>query len=600
MANNVMGYEEEIIGSDDNIVEDEYRGGSQEPFDPTQIRMTRQSLTIDLLISRLKYGEIDLYPDFQREPNLWTNVDQSRLIESLLLRIPIPAFYFDATNDEKWLVIDGVQRLTALARFVMDEEILKERYSNFEPLKLEYLEFLTNLNDSTFKALERSSQRRLLETNVTVYTIDSGTPDKVTYNIFKRINTGGLPLTAQEIRNASYPGPATKFLRELADSKAFSKATQDKLQNSRGEDQECILRFVAFSLRSEKKNKEDKKQGFDQFLQDFSKSLNKYQKQGFDQFLLDTMDRMNKMSQNDLEKLKKTFEKAMNAAHNIFGKVAFRRMHYGAFSGIIIRSLFEVWSVNFGQLSDSDISKLIEKKEYLIHEFRKLFTNTSLEKSFLHAILVESQKVEMVEFRFKKVRQLIEEVLANQDPWNNIEENYPIGSTVKGKVVRFYRSGVFVELEKGLEGLIQVSELSWTKGYPNPVDFFEQGDEVDVVVLEILREEKELLLSYKQTKPNPWEKYKVDSVVRGKIVNIVTYGAFAELEENVHGLIHVSELAAKSTINPRDVVAVGDQLYLKVLSVDVNKSRISLSLKAMLSEKQPGRKPRQLSHPPRH
>jgi hypothetical protein len=112
----------------------------------------------------------------------------------LLIRIPIPAFYFDATDDDKWLVVDGVQRLTAIARFVMDEETLRKPHLNLSKLVLRDLEFLTNLNGKPFDDLERHYQLRILESQVTAYTIEPGTPVNVKYHIFKRINTSGLPL----------------------------------------------------------------------------------------------------------------------------------------------------------------------------------------------------------------------------------------------------------------------------------------------------------------------------------------------------------------------------------------------------------------------
>ena len=120
-----MEYAEEEIQIDDDSPEEEYRGAIQEPFNPTEIRIAQRPLSLDNLVNRLKHGELDLSPDFQRKMGIWDDGAQSRLIESLLIRIPIPAFYFDATDDSKWLVIDGVQRLTALARFVIDEQTLK-------------------------------------------------------------------------------------------------------------------------------------------------------------------------------------------------------------------------------------------------------------------------------------------------------------------------------------------------------------------------------------------------------------------------------------------------------------------------------------------
>jgi ribosomal protein S1 len=300
---------------------------------------------------------------------------------------------------------------------------------------------------------------------------------------------------------------------------------------------------------------------------------------------MDTMARMNKISFDDIsfneleEFLKEKLKKAMNAAHEIFGENAFRRAYGGIYSGRIADSLFEVWGVHLGQLSDDEISKLIEKKEYLVNEFRKLLNDERL----VAAILWESEKVKMVQFRFDQVRKLITETLLVKDPWENIEENYPIGETVKGTVVRIYRAGTFVELEKGLEGLIQSSEVSWTNQYPNPHNFFREGDLIDVVVLEINWMERFILLSYKQSKPDPWklaaEKYSVGSIVQGKIVRFFSFGAFAELEDDVDGLISISELDTRWVENPEDVVSIGDELKLKVIDLDINTRKIALSLK---------------------
>ena len=552
-----QNYEDGSIGV---APEEDDSSDIQEPFDPTKIRVTRRSLTLDLILNRLRYDELDLSPDFQREKDIWTNIAQSRLIESLLIRIPIPAFYFDATDDDKWLVIDGVQRLTAFARFVMDEQTLTKL--KLEKLKLCNLEFLTDFNDKTFDDLERIHQRRINETQVTAYTIDPGTPPDVKSNIFKRINTGGLPLSPQEIRHALNIGPATKLLVHLSKSEVFLKATDNSIQDKRRADQECILRFMAFTLSPYLEHKE---QGFD-----------------FNRVLNDTMARMNKISSYELAELENKFTKAMEAAYKIFGTSAFRRT---AYSNHISGALFEVWSVTLGQLSNEDISKLIEKKEYLVNAFQDLL----MEPSFISAISKQARRIFSLNNRFSTVEKFIEGILQTEDPWKNIEDKYPTGKTVSGKVVRTVYFGHYLELEKGVQGIIDTSELSWTERRPIPKNFFSKGDEVHAVILAIDQENRLILLSYKETKP--WEpvasaKYSVGSLVQGTIVRIVDFGAFVELEKGFTGLLHISELSLEYTEKVEDVVSIGQKVDLKVINLDMINRRIDLSL-IIVCEAQP-------------
>ena len=546
--------------------EEDDGGDILEPFDPTLIRVTRHTMTVDLLMQRLKYNELDLSPDFQREKSIWNEGAQSRLIESLLIRIPIPAFYFDATNDEKWLVIDGVQRLTAFARFIIDKKTLKDLYPELEPLKLHNLEFLMDLNGSIFENLPRPYQRRIMETQVHVYTIDPGTPPDVKSNIFKRINTGGLPLSEQEIRNALNTGSATKMLLHLSQSEKFLKAINRSIRDKRRADQLCILRFIAFTLSP---YPEPEDQNFD-----------------FNRVLDNTMARMNRMSRKELEALESKFNKAMDAAYEIFGAFAFRRAYPNANINQINGALFEVWSVNLGKLSDDDIWQLIKKRAYVINALRELLR----ERDFVNTISGMVRRAHSVSGRFTKIEKFIQEILEEQDPWDNIEEKYPINSTVKGKVSNIVGFGVFVKLEKGLEGLIHTSELSWTERYPDPNELFSVGAEINAVVLEIDPVKGRISLSYKQTQPDPWElvteKYSVGSMVQGRIVKIVNFGTFVELEKGVEGLIHKSELTPRQIQMLEDVVSVNDELSLKVIELDVNKRRIGFSLKAV-GKKQP-------------
>lgn len=204
------------------------------PFDPSKIDIDMKTLELSSIIKRLQYHEINMDTNFQRKSGLWKDVQKSQLIESLLLRIPIPAFYFDGGIKDNWLIIDGLQRITALKEFVVDKT-----------LKLTGLEFFHDLEGLKFEELPRSFTRRIEETNIVAYIVKGGTPPNVKYNIFKRINTGGLELEPQEIRHALYQGRATDLCRKFAALPEFQTATTYSICDDRMMDREFVLRFVA-------------------------------------------------------------------------------------------------------------------------------------------------------------------------------------------------------------------------------------------------------------------------------------------------------------------------------------------------------------------
>ncbi len=169
------------------------------------------------------------------------------------------------------------------------------------------------------------------------------------------------------------------------------------------------------------------------------------------------------------------------------------------------------------------------------------------------------------------------------NPWELLADKYPVGSRINGKVRNLTDFGAFVEIEEGIDGLIHVSDLSWAKRVMNPADILKEGDEVEAVVLSIDPEKQRVSLGLKQIEPDPWiqvpEKYAIGSIVRGRIVNITSFGAFAKLEEGVEGLIHISELDERHVDNPEEIVSVGEEVELKVISLDTEERRIGLSLK---------------------
>lgn len=366
-------------GVDDEQIESTENGRDEsitEPFDPTLIRVEPKLMTIDLLITRMRENEIDIMPSFQRKPGIWTDAAQSRLIESILIRIPLPAFYMDATNDEKWLVVDGLQRLTALKRFVIDKQ-----------LRLSGLEFLSHLHGKTYDNLPRNFQRRIAETQITVYIIERGTPSGVKFNIFKRINTGGLPLSTQEIRHALNQGKATAFLERLANSDEFKKATFYSIRDDRMTDRECVLRFLAFTITP----------------------FTEYKVQDFDSFLNEAMTIMNKMSDHKLRELERQFLRTMIAALDLFEWHAFRkRYHKGAKRSPINKALFEAWSVNLNKLNDDELQLLKERKDTLNEKFIALMNN----REFDSAISQGTGDIKKVRRRFEKIAQIIAEVLS--------------------------------------------------------------------------------------------------------------------------------------------------------------------------------------------
>jgi small subunit ribosomal protein S1 len=198
------------------------------------------------------------------------------------------------------------------------------------------------------------------------------------------------------------------------------------------------------------------------------------------------------------------------------------------------------------------------------------------------------QEIEVKVLSIDKDKEKIALGLKQKDasPWENIETKYPVGSVHDGEVVNIMSYGAFIKLESGVEGLVHISEMSWTKRINHPSEIVAQEQKVQVKVLEINKDKQEISLGMKQVEENPWdrvaEKYPPGSVVRGKVRNIANYGAFVEIEEGVDGLLHVSDLSwTKKVGHPSEVLKKGDDVEAVVLSVDQEKQRIALGLKQM-------------------
>ncbi|MGD0264923.1 MAG: 30S ribosomal protein S1 [Candidatus Methylomirabilota bacterium] len=176
---------------------------------------------------------------------------------------------------------------------------------------------------------------------------------------------------------------------------------------------------------------------------------------------------------------------------------------------------------------------------------------------------------------------------AEPNPWNFIEERYPVGTRVEGRVRNLADFGAFVELEEGIDGLIHISDMSWTKRVRHPSEILKKGEKVEAIVLHVDKANHRISLGLKQIQQDPWqaavpEKYRVGMDVKGKVVRTTDFGAFVELEDGVEGLLHVSELSHDRVNKPEDVVQLGQELTLKVIKLDPEERKIGLSLRAFL------------------
>ena len=198
------------------------------------------------------------------------------------------------------------------------------------------------------------------------------------------------------------------------------------------------------------------------------------------------------------------------------------------------------------------------------------------------------QEIEVLILRIdhekEKIALGLKQKIAN--PWDGVEERYEIGAKVAGEVVNVMSYGVFVKLEAGIEGLVHISEMSWTKRINHPNEIVQIGDEIEVVVLSVNREGQQLSLGIKQTQNNPWTeveaKYPVDAVVKGSVRNLTNYGAFIELEEGIDGLLHVSDISwTRKISHPNEVLEKGQEIECKVLSTDIERRRIALGVKQL-------------------
>ena len=374
---------EDIQIQDNQEVEVENLNGGKsteeitKPFNPNEIDVDISTVNLGSLIDQLENDEIDLQPDFQRVTDVWDNVKKSRLIESILLGLPLPSFYFSEDPvSQKLSIIDGLQRICAIRDFVLEKE---------NPLKLEGLQFLKNFDGFTFSQLARPEVKRIKSLKITMNTLRKGTPLDVKYIIFQRVNTAGVPLSPQEMRHALNQGPAAIFIKELADMESFKKATNYSVESKRMQDRDFVNRFIAFFI------------GYQDYMGDL------------DMFLNDKMGELNKMTSEQRDDIRVSFDKAMKCCYEIFKKDTFRKRYKQEDRRKpISKSVYDTLSVNIAWLSDEERKLLLKNTEAFKAGMIRLFND----KKFDFSITTGTGKKYNVEQRFTMVKSLIKEIIS--------------------------------------------------------------------------------------------------------------------------------------------------------------------------------------------
>lgn len=305
-----------------------------QPFSPSDISLSTPPMNLGDLIDMINAGWINFGTDYQRSENLWPPKQQSRLIESILLGLRLPAFYFEEVSKRSWNIIDGLQRCCAIRNFCVKET-----------LSLSDLEFLAeHFNGKKYSEFDFPTKRDIRMLPITVNLLAQGVPDMVKYILFKRLNTGGIPLTPQEIRNAVFSGIAIDTIYAMSISKEFCDATLSSIETTRKTDMDFISRFAAFYIL-----------GWEAYRPDL------------DRFINEAMEYLkNKSDESYRDKMQYNFKRAMKISQTLFGKRAFRKMTSEKDRrGPLNKAYFEVISVTFAKLSEDERMSILEKNSLL-------------------------------------------------------------------------------------------------------------------------------------------------------------------------------------------------------------------------------------------
>lgn len=335
------------------------------PIDSILIR--HEHRTVHDVVRRIDRGTYILNPDFQRD-FLWDEPKQSKLIESVLMRIPLPVLYLAENADGRVVVVDGLQRLSTFKRFLADE------------LKLRLPE-RPDLDGRRFRDLSEKLQNRVEDCSLTLYSIDSKVPERARLDIFHRVN-GGVPLTRQQMRNCLYMGPATRFLAEEAGTDLFRKATGGSLKQKTMRDREFVNRFCAFYILSVEEYQGD-----------------------MDHFLARALGHMNRAGDETLDEVREAFHRTLTNNKLLFQRQAFRKHEPEQDRrGVINASLWDVMSTG---LASYETTHVFERWETVSAGFHALLKD----EKFNEAITYGPNDAKKVRRRFKMARRMFRETL---------------------------------------------------------------------------------------------------------------------------------------------------------------------------------------------
>ncbi len=356
---------------------------AEQPFDAEKIRVDQQMLSIKYMLELMEQNLIELNPGYQRRRVWKDNKRKSLLIESLMLRIPIPAFYFYENEDGKYQVIDGQQRLTTIKEFVNGE---------FRLTGLEYLG--SDYNKKKFEDLDTKYIQRIYRTQIAVNILDARSPKNVIYDIFRRVNTGGMNLNPQEMRNAICKQEVRDFLVKSTCNHNYLSATRGRVCDDRMDSQELVLRFYAFYK-----------------AYDYEKNILHYDYSNIATMLDDAIENLNKMKPENREVLFQKFDLAMRRSWEAFGKYAFSKIYCDGSTvnrnmDYINKSLFSSFSVLLMDSKYDDIDIEAQQKKIL-----QTLANALENHHYVNSVTVGTGDRRNVYANFEYSRKVLEECL---------------------------------------------------------------------------------------------------------------------------------------------------------------------------------------------